>query len=205
MKYRTLLIAAGLSLMTWQWGEALWIQGKAVVAQALLEKAWAKSTFSSTPQPPWPWADTWPLARLKVPDLHINQIVLAGASGRSLAFGPAHVSASARPGEGGTIILAGHRDTHFAFLRRLDKGMRLELMNRRGTVTRYRVSRMTVIDNRNTRIALSGRGLLILTTCYPFDALIPGGPLRYLVVAEKLSPSQQPAVKQARPSSAVVF
>ena len=28
---------------------------------------------------PWPWADTWPVARLVVPSLGIDQIVLEGA------------------------------------------------------------------------------------------------------------------------------
>jgi sortase A len=27
---------------------------------------------------------------------------------------------------------------------------------------------------------------LILVTCYPFDAIVPGGPLRYVVYARKV-------------------
>jgi hypothetical protein len=37
---------------------------------------------------PWPWAYTWPIARLMLPFKEIELIVLNGAYGRSLAFGP---------------------------------------------------------------------------------------------------------------------
>ena len=54
-------------------------------------------------------------------------IVLAGASGRTLAFGPGHLDGSARPGEPGNCVLSAHRDTQFAFLRRLEIGDLLDL------------------------------------------------------------------------------
>ena len=53
-------------------------------------------------------------------------IVLAGGSGRTLAFGPGHLSASAMPGQVGNMIIAGHRDTHFQFLQKVEVGELLE-------------------------------------------------------------------------------
>jgi sortase A len=49
----------------------------------------------------------------------------------------------------------------------------------------YRVDETRVVDVNDTRIlpSATGRPRLLLTTCYPFDALTPGGPLRYLVLA----------------------
>ena len=41
------------------------------------------------------------------------------------------------------------------------------------------------IDSRTATIASAPTSTrLVLVTCYPFDAVAPGGPLRYLVVAE---------------------
>ena len=41
--------------------------------------------------PPWRWADTSPIARLEVPRLGVRRVVLAGATGAVLAFGPGHI------------------------------------------------------------------------------------------------------------------
>jgi hypothetical protein len=71
---------------------------------------------------PWPWADTWPVARLRMQHPSVDLIVLAGAYGRTLAFGPGHVTSSALPGQEGTVMLTGHRDTHFRFLKDVQTG-----------------------------------------------------------------------------------
>jgi sortase A len=45
---------------------------------------------------------------------------------------------------------------------------------------------MQIIDSRTTGIINDPeRDQLVLVTCYPFDAMVPGGPLRYVVIAEK--------------------
>jgi sortase A len=55
------------------------------------------------------------------------------------------------------------------------------------------VTDVRIVDSRRTRIALDANAaLLTLVTCYPFDAINPGGPLRWLVTAERLS--SKPAV-----------
>lgn len=187
---RWLLIAAGLGLALWQWCQAGWIAGKAVAAQWLLERAWAESSEGQAGQRPWPWADFAPVARLSVPALDVDRIVLGDASGRTLAFGPGHLPASARPGDSGTVVLAGHRDTHFAFVRRLKPGMVIDLTGPDGRSRRYSVSTTEIMDTRTQQVALEHTNRLILSTCWPFDAIDAGGPLRYLVIAE---PSGMPA------------
>lgn len=181
---RRLLVVAGLGLALWQWGQTGWIAGKAVAAQWLLERAWTESSQERVAKRPWPWADFVPVARLSVPALDVDRIVLGDASGRTLAFGPGHLPASAGPGETGTVVLAGHRDTHFAFLRRLKPGMSVELTRRNGRTRHYRVVTTRVMDTRSERVSLAHPERLILSTCWPFDAIDAGGPLRYLVIAE---------------------
>jgi sortase A len=167
-------------------GRGTWIFAKAQVAQVLLVRAWDETRDSGRAVKPWPWADTWPVARLRVPRLGVEEIVLAGGNGQAMAFGPGHLSRTAEPGQGGNVVLAGHRDTHFRFLRDLRPGDEILLEAAYGAPRRYRVTETAVVDFRDRRpLAASLEPTLTLITCYPFDVVIPGGPLRYIVRAAK--------------------
>lgn len=163
-------------------GGRIWL--KAQLAQYLLRRAWAATDAGGGAIKPWPWADTWPVARLLAPQHDVDLIVLADASGRTMAFGPGHVPGTAPPGAPGHTVLTGHRDTAFRFLRALAPGDELRLLAPGGTERRYAVVETRVVDASETwvlRETLDDR--LTLVTCYPFDALVPGGPLRYVVRA----------------------
>jgi len=175
-----LLIAAGLVEGT----QGVYILAKANLAQMLLQRAWQSSLASGEDTRPWPWADTWPVARLRAPTHHIDQIVLAGVSGNVLAFAPGLMQESAAPGERGHSLISAHRDTHFRFLKDLETGDALYLMSRQGRERRYRVTATQVVDTRKAGQTLFEGDALTLVTCYPFDAVVPGGSLRYLVRAE---------------------
>jgi sortase A len=182
MKWRPLLSLLLVGLMAWCWGSAAWIHLKAQLAQQLIARAWDSTLAGDTRTKPWPWADTWPVARLQVEDQDLY--VLAGAQGNSLAFGPGHLMDSALPGEGLTVI-GGHRDTHFRFLRDLTPGQRLHMQTAAGELLSYRITHLEVVDVRNQPLLVEpdAQGLL-LVTCYPFDSLDANGPLRLLVWAE---------------------
>ena len=174
------LVVAG----AWELGHGLWIHVKARLAQHLLQRAWARTLAGQRDGKPWPWADTSPVARLTAPAHDVALIVLAGANGRTLAFAPGHAAGSAVPGGAGTAIITGHRDTHFAFLARVHAGdtLVIEVPGRAPVV--FRVTETLVVDAR-TAAVLSDAGMsaLVLVTCYPFDAVTAGGPLRYVVAA----------------------
>ena len=183
--YLAALTVCLLSVGLWQVGEGSWIYAKARLAQYLLRRAWSRSLAGESYVKPWPWADTWPIARLSVPSQGIDQIVLEGAYGRTLAFGPGHLESSVAIGQPGTIILTGHRDTHFRFLERLRPGDVMTLQSRTGQWISFRVRDAQVVDSRIARIHTDTKDTqLILVTCYPFDAITAGGPLRYVVTAE---------------------
>ena len=167
----------------WQLGLAAWIHTKALAAQVLLDRAWQQTLIEQQQTRPWPWADTWPVAELIIPDLDISHIVLAGDSGESLAFGPGHSFASAMPEQHGTVLISGHRDTHFDFLQNLKKGERLILKTKSG-IHYYTVSRTQVVDSRRYK-ADADKDELVLVTCYPFNSAITGGSQRYLVHAQR--------------------
>src|SRR5262245_62134679 len=174
------LLAVGL----WQIGEGSWIYAKARLAQVLLQRAWSRTLAGELNVKPWPWADTWPVGRLRVPSQGIDLIVLNGAYGRTLAFGPSYAESSSFPGSAGTTILTGHRDTHFEFLKRLKPNDEVVLETTEGKTQHYVVEVTGIVEADNARIRLDeDQHRLVLVTCYPFDAIVPGEPLRYVVTA----------------------
>jgi sortase A len=182
----TMLMACVFAIGMWQVGEGSWIYAKAGLAQWLLQRAWSHSLAGDVAAKPWPWADTWPVARLIVPSQNIDQIVLEGAYGRTLTFGPGHAESSGGMDNPGTSILTGHRDTHFRFLQRLKAGDEILLTTRNQRQRRYRVSSLSVVDAGRASIRQdTEENQLALVTCYPFDAVNPSGPLRYVVMAEE--------------------
>ena len=182
-----LAVAALLALGFWNLGQGAYIPAKAWFAQELMQHAWLRVTAGADRAAPWPWADTWPVARLTVKSRDVDLIVLAGGSGRTLAFGPGHLGASAEPGEIGNSIIAGHRDTHFAFLRDVQVGELIGVETTGGQGHLYEVVGVDVVDARKGSLVLdTQQSMLSLVTCYPFDALEAGGPLRYVVTARML-------------------
>ncbi len=159
--------------------QAAWIPAKAALGQVLLERAWQARLAGVDDARPWPWADTTPVGVLEIPRLELRQLVLEGASGRNLAWGPAALTAMHER----DVILSAHRDTHFAGLRDLKTGDRITLND--GTRRRaYRVAWMDIVDSRRQELVIRpGRERLTLVTCYPFDAPTAGGPLRLVVTA----------------------
>lgn len=178
-------MSALLCLGFWQFGQGAYIPAKAWVAQELMQRAWRRAEHGAAKPVPWPWADTWPVAHISARGGDVQLIVLEGGSGRTLAFGPGHLSVSVLPGENGNSIIAGHRDTHFQFLQYLNAGESIEVELADGRRYLYEITNIDVIDSRRGSILLDTETpTMSLITCYPFGALEAGGPMRYVVTAE---------------------
>ncbi len=180
------LLIAGSSV---PFAGAGWIHAKAMLAQVLLERSWQARLAGGDAgaAKPWPWADTTPVARLQVPRLAVDQIVLAGASGRSLAFGPGHLTGTALPGERGNSVITGHRDTHFDFIGELKTGDTFRLQRPDGSWARYRVTGGEVVDARTAQLdATPDRSAVTLVTCWPLNSRDYNQPWRYAVFGEAI-------------------
>ncbi len=166
------------------------LQLKAALAQRLIQNAWQQTLENNgTPTRPWPWADTTPVARLQLDAAALDTWVLEGSSGTSLAFGPGMASGSASPGSDGVIVIGAHRDTHFRHLQSAIVGDTIKLQDANKQWHHYRITSITVADTRTDRIVVPQHGShLMLVTCYPFNAIVPGGPLRYVLDAQLESP-----------------
>lgn len=184
--HAAVLVLAGLGLGSL--GQAAWIHAKAGLGQLLIARAWERTREGEEMARPWPWADTRPVARLQVPEHGVDLFVLTGGEGRTLAWGPGHLAGTALPGGPGNAVVGGHRDTHFAFLRELQVGEEILAEDGRGIRRSYRVRERFVTDERDVAVldppAAPGAHRLTLVTCWPFDSPLPGGPGRYVVVAD---------------------
>lgn len=183
-----LLLAVGVGGLA----QANYLQLKAVVAQHLIAWSWHSHVRDEGLEvdaiKPWAWADFGTLAMLRWQDEVVY--VLSSTSGQSLAFGPGHLVGTARPGDSGRTIIAGHNDSHFAFLEDVQAGDTLQLDVGAGDSSAYTVSRIEVVDSRDTQLLKSERDELVLVTCYPFRSLQPDSPLRLVVSANQ---RQEPA------------
>jgi sortase A len=181
-----LLALAGLILF----GQGAYIHAKALLAQVLLERAFTETIATGRDTKPWSWADTWPVARIEVKRIGASAIVLAGSSGQALAFGPGHVEFTADAGERGVAVYSAHRDTHFRFLKEVRIGDEIDVTRRDGKVFRYRADSQSVVPFDQFGIdPLASSYELVLSTCWPLDAVTPG-PDRYLLHATLIEPAQ---------------
>lgn len=181
-------VVRGLSIALCLAGAAQVVRGaavpvKAVAAQALLERAFDRALTTHRAEKPWPWADMAPVARLAVPRLGVERVVIDTGSGQAMAFGPTLLPGGARFGERGTAVIAAHRDTHFRFLQDVRRGDLIAVRGLTGNARRYRVTGAVVVRWDEFAIERdSGERRIMLTTCYPFGAVVRG-PLRYVVSA----------------------
>ena len=185
-KYRLLkklIILSIILLGGWQFSSGSYIYAKAQLAQLLLNNAWTKTLQGGSKVKPWNWADTYPIAKITFNNTKENYIVLSGGSSRTMAFGPGHVTASPLPGNGGNSVIVGHRDTHFAVLNDLKLGDNIDIQTVNKQI-RYKITKMFIVDKSQSEVMQNfGLEELTLITCYPFDAIQSGGPLRYVVQA----------------------
>ncbi|WP_260482810.1 sortase domain-containing protein [Sphingomicrobium flavum] len=170
------LSGAALSL------HAGWMPAKAEVAQILLHRAFEKGVASDEPVRPWRWADMEVVGRLSHAGLDKKEVILRGGAGQAMAFGPADIpTRNAR-----VRMLSAHQDTHFRWLQRVEIGDRLRLETISEGAADYEIIATDI--RRFDAFAFPvdpAAPLLILTTCYPFDAETPG-PLRFIVWARKV-------------------
>ena len=188
-----LITLTGLVLVA----HGLWVPVKAQLAQLLLGQAWETSLKTGRPQKAWSWADSWPVAKLSIPAIQLDSIILQEAGGEGLAFGPVLLSQSAQPGSPGASVISAHRDTHFKSLKNIKIGDHLSLALMDGRVLRYQVTQSRIAPWDQSGLSAEGfEPELVLTSCWPFDAITPTDQ-RFILHAEQLLPQEAPTPQAA--------
>ena len=124
--------------------------------------------------------------RLTIPNYEVDQIILKGTSGQSLAFGPSFHEESQLPGNGGTTVLSSHRDSHGIYIKKLQIGDIIKLQDRYKQWHTYQIDDFSIIDvSKYSTLTLNTKYNLLIITCYPFNAIRSRTPLRYVVSASQ--------------------
>jgi sortase A len=135
------------------------------------------------------------LGRLEIPRLGIEVIVNEGVSDTILRHAVGHVPQTALPGEAGNIALAGHRDTFFRPLRKIQAGDAIALKTPAGDFE-YRVESTVVVAPTDIQVLKPSKDrMLTLVTCFPFS-YVGSAPNRFVVRARLVSYSPQQIQKR---------
>ena len=126
------------------------------------------------------------LARLSIDRLGGQWVVVEGAESKELRKGPGHLTNTALPGSVGNCVIAGHRDTQFRILNKVELGESISVEINGHTYV-YRVTDRRVVSPDDTRsLYPTHTATLTLVTCYPFYFVGPA-PKRFIVRAELVS------------------
>lgn len=165
----------------------LTVSGILLIADAAATLAWQEpisyvmSVFrqngleSALAQPPKRVRERRPLrgdaiGRITLPTLDRSHLVVEGTDTGDLRRGPGHYSDTPLPGERGTVAIAGHRTTHGAPFRTIDRlkpGDPIVVDMTYGRFT-YRVETTRIVDP--TQLSVKRRvdhDRLILSACHP--------------------------------------
>ena len=123
------------------------------------------------------------IAAITIPSRKERIPVYEGTSTDILQKGAGHYLKSALPGEKNNMILSGHRDTFFRFLKEMKRNDSI-IVETANKDYEYKITRLAVVSKHDqTILTPKSRPVLTLTTCYPFT-FIGNAPKRYIVTAE---------------------
>jgi sortase A len=127
--------------------------------------------------------DGAPVARLIIPSIALDEIVLEGSD--ELNGGPGHVRGSAMPGESGNAVITGERDRHFSHLDALSAGDTIVTESGLSRDT-WIVMQKRVVEKDDRVVARTPDTTLTLTTSWPIRFVGPA-PERLIVTASRVS------------------
>lgn len=175
--------AACLLYVAWVLVDAHWFQQRALEHLTRAAPAVEEGAAAEIDLP----AGT-PLARLTVPRLDLAVAVAEGTGDEVLQRAVGHLERTPLPGEGGHVVLAGHRDTFFRPLERIELGDRISL-DAPSFSTTYEVEWFRIIDPSELWVLEDpGYPALTLITCYPFR-FVGNAPQRFIVRAKRIEAS----------------
>lgn len=175
------LIVIGLLCCSYVAANYLWIIGK----QHQLAREW-----QAHPQTP-KVSPGGVFARLLIPRIGLDAMVVEGATRRDLLLGPAHLDNTALPGSPGNAVIAAHRDTFFRGLDQLTRGDSIYVQGG-DRKYHYAVTQTKVVDPSDTAVlSASHHARLTLITCYPMHYIGPA-PKRLVVIADLQRESPRP-------------
>jgi sortase A len=200
------LLVAGSALVAWA-GNAYargWLAQERArsewdqrVARSAVERGRALAAGSIQVQAP----EGAPVARLMIPKIALDDIVLEGVTPAALNGGPGHLPGSSLPGAEGNSVISAHRDRHFRRLGELAIGDTIRTQTLTDSVT-WRVVSRRVVNREAPAIRKEQGEVLTLTTCWPMGYL--GGAPDRLILRAVPVPARIATASALRTSELVV-
>lgn len=129
-----------------------------------------RPSTTTTTTPPPPPADGSAVARLVIPRIGVDKIVVEGVGRRDLQKGPGHYPGTPLPGQPGNAAIAGHRTTYGAPFQEVDElqpGDEILVTTRQGSF-RYEVTDTRIVRPSEVEVVEDqGDDRLTLTSCHP--------------------------------------
>lgn len=107
-----------------------------------------------------------PVARLWIPRIHLDEVVLEGVGDDELNAAPGHLPGSALPGLSGNSVISAHRDRHFSRLDELQIGDTIRTETSQSSGSWVIVARR-VLGKDTPALFQTKEPILTLTTCWP--------------------------------------
>lgn len=128
------------------------------------------ATTLGPPPPPPPPAEGDAMARIVIPRIGVDKIVVEGVEVSDLKRGPGHYPDSPLPGQPGNAAIAGHRTTYGAPFNRIDElanGDEILVTTAQGAF-RYEVREQLIVQPDQVEVLQDfGDNRLTLTACHP--------------------------------------
>jgi sortase A len=126
------------------------------------------------------------IGRMEVQRLGVSVVVMEGTTDKTLRRAVGHIAGTALPGGPGNVGIAGHRDTFFRPLRKIQPDDIIKLTTLSGAY-RYRVVFTKVVSPDDVAVLdPNGKEILTLVTCYPFY-YVGSAPERFIVRAQRVN------------------
>lgn len=129
-----------------------------------------------------------PIARLIIPKIGLDEIVLEGVDDDTMNGGPGHFPGSPLPGEVGNAIVSAHRDRHFRNFGELAIGDTIRTQAD-STISTWVIASRRIIDKNAPALFRSKDRRLTLTTCWPIRYV--GTAPNRLILTAKLASSKK--------------
>lgn len=180
-----------------------------VYGYATIEARWvqrdqlARFEREAAAQAPFVAAPGSLVGMLDLPRLRMSLPVIEGDDDRTLKASVGHLPDTPLPWQRGNSAFAGHRDGLFRPLKGVAVGDAITFRTTSETI-QYRVTATTIVLPDDVSVlATRSRDALTLITCYPFSFVGPA-PKRFIVHAERVSPTPRTVAAQAAPVASVV-
>ena len=158
-------------------------------AEQLIDVAWTRTQREGRAVQPWPGIESYPVAKIEIPALGKNFVVMSGVSAPVLKHGAGWNEGTSAPGLPGISLISGYRNGAFSFIGDLATGMDLRVEGAGGMIKNYRVEGVSVIQGTEMKVPMGDdESVLLFSTSYPVANGAKADRIQLVIIAREMKP-----------------